>query len=356
MKSGANEKTHAGAGESTRGDCRKLFVVAAEESGPSLWRSIAAVLAPDDALLVLGPEWCLERIIAYGLSREIHCHRLASVGGSWWLAAQLRPGMSAMWSGMHRVVAGGARAQRIMRSLGCMECEVEVPRAAVSVAPISVASRLVTDGSSRGARIRREFGVADHERLVLLGGEPAEWTDARFVARAVGMAIVGGARLRMVVSPALPDIAAISSWIVHATGAAPMILDARAEEPWELHCAIDAMVIDCDGVGTAPIRCAGTRRNHPLDARWGLSDELGFVSPVSALDALAAGIPVIAHTTIELPAEHAQSAVSESLPRITRFNSDIAELCRALAAIPRRGSYSALSASQSPKSAIAASR
>ena len=170
---------------------------------------------------------------------------------------------------------------------------------------------------TRRARIRHELGIAARERAVLVAGEPSEWIDLSFIARAVGMSIVGGAPLRLVVSPRVPRVAEINGFLTKATGLAPLVVDARADRPWEILPALDAAIIDRDGAVERPVECAGWRSGEWQRLAWS-------ASPLPALWALSCGVPVFVHESIDLGARAAH-------PLVKRFGRDVAALARMLA-------------------------
>lgn len=177
--------------------------------------------------------------------------------------------------------------------------------------------------AGRRERIRRELGITPREVAVLVGCERGETVDLSFIVRAVGMAVVGGAPIRLVVSPETPRSREIDAFLRAAAGAKGVVVDARAERPWELLPALDACILDRDGALERPDVCAGWRPPERLPRTV---EEAGdAVSPLPALWALACGVRVIVHASIDLGAHAAH-------PRLARFDRDVAELARALEA------------------------
>ncbi len=304
---------------------RVLHVLVANEVGPCTLRALAREAVRGDAVLVFGPSSAVASLRRYGLAREISCENMASVGGSWWLAITLAAArLAARWRSSERVVAHGVFAQRIAHGAGCESCELVRPRELESVTPATFTrtnSTRPTDDER--ARVRRELGMHSDEYAVLIAGEPVARLDTRFLARAAAMAYVGGARMRLIASPAIPDIMEVSRRFQRTTEGALIVLDARAEEPWRLMDAVDAVLIDCDGGLHSPQQCAGGLHAHALDARLGLASLTPTLSSRPALEALNAERVVIAHESLDLGV-HASSTL------VHRFDSDIAVLARVL--------------------------
>jgi hypothetical protein len=172
-------------------------------------------------------------------------------------------------------------------------------------------------------RVRAELGMTRDECAVLVAGEPSEWLDLSFAMGAIAMARVAGRRLRPVVSPRVPRITLAARWLEGAAPAIgirgtrdPIAVDTRADRPWQLLPAMDALVLDRDGMASLPIACAGWRAPRACAG-------LDRMSSLPALWALACGVPVFAHASIDL-GRHATH------PEVVRFGADVAQLAREL--------------------------
>ena len=275
-------------------------VVCFEEAGECTLERIAREARAGDAVLVLGPEAWVETLRAFGLSREIPVARLGRADNIW------RPNQPVTDSERAgRTLCYGPGAKRLSdRQAMFAPIREELPPAPHWP-------------ETRHARIRHELGIAARERAVLVAGEPSEWIDLSFIARAVGMSIVGGAPLRLVVSPRVPRVAEINGFLTKATGFAPLVVDARADRPWEILPALDAAIIDRDGAVERPVECAGWRSGEWQRLAWS-------ASPLPALWALSCGVPVFVHESIDLGARAAH-------PLVKRFGRDVAALARMLA-------------------------
>lgn len=173
----------------------------------------------------------------------------------------------------------------------------------------------------RRERIRRELGLAPRDIALLVGCERGETVDLSFIVRAVGMAVVGGAPIRLVVSPETPRWTEVDAFLRAAAGAKGVVVDARAERPWELLPALDGCILDRDGALERPDVCAGWRPPERLPRTAAEAGDA--VSPLPALWALACGVRALVHASIDLGAHAAH-------PFVTRFDRDVAELARAL--------------------------
>ena len=309
-----------------------LHVVALEEAGPCTLRALAQSARAGDSVLVLGARRGVDALREYGLARTVACENVLRVGGSWRLCVRA---IAAAAKGFNRITAYGVRAQQIMHRAGCLHC---------ARGHLDASAHVSARCDDNRASLRRALGIAAHEAAVLVVAEPAAWTDLRFIAHGASMAYVGGARIRLIVSPNVPALAEAGSWMTRAAGELALHADERAEEPWQLLDAIDGIIMDRDGGVEAPVRCIGDRTRHPFDARWKLS--LGTPSPLPALVALGAGIPALVHSDIDLGA-HSTS------PLVTRFDRNIAALARAFAAVAQRVPHAH---TLQPSSASAASR
>lgn len=286
-----------------------------EEAGECTLDRIARAARPGDSVLVLGPEPWSEALRAVGLPRDVAIITVGRTGGAWRFDPVHDPRAAAPM-----VLAYGPQAQRVSGR-----------GAALAQAPDTLPTAPDWPKARRD-RIRRELGIAPLERALLVAGEPSEWIDLSFVARAVGMAFVGGAPLRMVVSPRVPRIAEVDAFLGKATGSAPIIVDARADRPWELLPALDGAIVDRDGAVERPVDCAGWRAGAWQDRGW-------RVSPLPALWAIACGVPAFVHESIDLGAHGLH-------PGVTRFARGIAPFADALgrlAATQRENKASAAS-------------
>ena len=275
-------------------------VVCFEEAGECTLERIAREARAGDGVMVSGPEAWVEALRAFGLSREIPVARLGRADNIW---RRIQPVTESQRAA--RWLCYGPQAKRLAdRSAMLAPIREELPPKPQWP-------------EARRARIRHELGIAARERAVLVAGEPSEWIDLSFIARAVGMAFVGGAPLRLVVSPRVPRIAEINGFLTKATGFAPLVVDARADTPWEILPALDAAIVDRDGAVERPGECAGWRSGEWQRLAWS-------ASPLPALWALSCGVPVFVHESIDLGARAAH-------PRVKRFGRDIAALARMLA-------------------------
>ena len=306
---------------------RVLHVLAADEVGPCTMRAIVANATPADAVFVFGPSTALTQLRTHALARSIPCDHLASIGGSWRLALWIATrSMRQRFLRAERVIAYGARAECLTRAAGCERCEHAALPAMNSMdfnaSDVNKSDTVAIRADQRN-RLRRELGIAQHEFAILIAGEPVARMDTRFIVRSAAMAYVGGAPIRLIASPAIPAVFEVSRRFQRTTDCHPMLLDSRAEEPWRLFPAIDAVISDCDGGVNSPVQCMGGQQEHALDARYGLSSLTNTMSALPALLALDAGLPVFAHESLDL-GERAHS------PRLQRFGSDIAVLARAM--------------------------
>ncbi len=309
-----------------------LHVVALEEVGPCTLRAIAHIARAGDSVLVLGARSAVDALRAHGLPRAVRCDNVLRIGGSWRLCGAA---IAAATAGFDRITAYGVRAQQIMHRVGCHRCTRGLLDATALVSVRCDENR---------ASLRRALGIGADEAAVLVAAEPAAWTDLRFIAHGASMAFVGGARIRLFVSPRVPALSEAGSWMTRAAGELALHADARAEEPWQLLDAMDALILDRDGGVEAPVRCIGDRTRHPLDMSWNLG--LGVSSPLPALLAVSAGIPALVHSDIDL-GTHATS------PLVTRFDRNIAALARAFAMVSQRVTQAR---TLQPSNASAASR
>lgn len=367
------------AGDSAR-SAPTLHVFACEESGGCTLERIAREAGPGDEVLAFGPRsesaFLRDRRLPQPLSAGIDMRVIAPVGGGW--ATVLPEGLESL-AGIASSGADGS--QGVARLGGFVERALATwraarhgtvddsrrprfygPRARALFARLAPAeSRAQPDGRDAGvpdalpsapawsegrrARVRRELGLSPREVAILLAGDPSDWIDGSFVARAVGMAFVSGAPLRLVVSPRMPRAAEIARFLVAATGAPAPIVDARADTPWEILPALDAGIVDRDGRATQPVACRGARSSE-IDAP-GAQDG---VSALPALWALACAMPVFVHAQVEMgrhaAAVREEAASPSSEPARTmrgvpgqgllrRFGDEVAPLAHALATLAR---------------------
>ncbi len=279
-------------------------VVCFEESGDCTLERVVREARVGDSVVVLGPQSYVEALRALGLAREIPIGRFARVGNEWRLA--LPPGGA---EPIGRTLCHGPQAKRLSdrTALRAPIGEDLPPRPHWP--------------EGRRERIRRELGITAREIAVLVGCERAETVDLSFIARGVGMAVVGGAPIRLVVSPETPRWTEVDAFLRAAAGAKGVVVDARAERPWELLPALDGCILDRDGALERPDVCAGWRPPERLPRT--VSDAGDAVSPLPALWALACGVRAIVHASIDLGPRGAH-------PRLKRFDRDVAELARGL--------------------------
>jgi hypothetical protein len=299
--------------------CR-VHVVCFEESGSCVLERIARTARPGDRVLSLGPESWAFGLRALGLPSGVEIESIGRAYGRYAVAGRVRQGMA---------LAYGPRAARAT--------------GAALIGPPAELPVVATWPAERRARLRRELGVQPNEHAVLVAGEPSEWLDLSFAMRAVAMARVAGRQLRPVVSPRAPRLAAVARCLEGAAPSPssrdrrePIAVDDRADRPWELLPAVDAIVLDRDGLATHPIACAGWRGYavglSPLEVSPGEippgetpPGEMPpwEMSPLPALWALACGVPVFAHASIDL-GRHGTH------PLVVRFADDVAQLARDL--------------------------
>ena len=277
-------------------------VVCFEESGDCTLERIAREAREGDAVLVFGPSAWVEALREFGLATGVAVDRRARVAGVWRFderRAEQSHNVSTIAYGLQawRIAGGAAVRAPFPSDLPNTPCWPE----------------------GRRARIRRELGLAPHERAVLVGCERPETVDLTFISRAVGMAIVGGAPLRLVVSPVTPRWQEVDAFLRTAAQCKGTIVDPRAERPWELLPALDGCILDRDGALERPDICRGWRRAESLPRT---EMEAGdSVSAQPALWALACGLQTFAHASINL-------GLHASHPRVTRFDRNVAELAR----------------------------
>ena len=307
-----------------------VHVVSFEDCGDCTLRELARSTVSGDDVLVLGPEVFARRLVEFGLSRDVGLHRVGRCAGRW-RQAEIAKALQKL--------GGDSRGNRETVLHGCVTrqplagCDVHPgerlvahPFAGNEFTRVAGVPEVLPESApapeNRRARLRRELGLAPFDIAILLANEPANWVDLGLVARAIGMAhvaLVGsGVRLRLIASPATPRVLERSRFLCDAVGAAEIILDARAERPWELLAAVDALLVDQDGLVTDPVSCAGDR--CPASLAVGPM----MPSPLPALWGLAAERPTFVHASISL-------GVHESGPRaslIHRFADDVAALSR----------------------------
>lgn len=273
-----------------------LHVVCFEEAGECTLERIAREAQPGDRVAALGPERFARRLRALGLPESV---ALESVGRA---AGRPFDRLPAPGGPQPGAIAYGPRA----RALTPGARMAAVPDALPVAAPWT---------PERRARVRRELGLSAGEFAVLVCGDPVSWIDISFASRACTMARVGGAPVRLVASPDTARIAAASEFFETTAHGRPIVVDPRADKPWELLPALDAAVLDADGVGDRPVDCAGWRRGPGL-----------VPEPMSALPALwsiAFGRPAAVHASIELGAHAAH-------PLVGRFDDDVASFARVI--------------------------
>lgn len=275
-------------------------VVCFEEAGECTLERIAREARAGDEVVVFGPEAWSEELRTLGLSREIPITRFGRVHNEW-RPALPSPGQERAG----RTLAYGSQAKRLAGR-------------AATLAPIPEGLPPKPHWpEGRRARIRRELGIAAHERALLVAGEPSEWIDLSFTTRAFGMAAVGGAPIRLVVSPRVSRAAEIDVFLTKAAATAPLVVDARADRPWEILPALDGAIVDRDGAQARPLECAGWRSGAWQEQEW-------RVSPQPALWALSCGVPAFVHESIDLGARAWH-------PLVKRFDRSVAGLARLLA-------------------------
>jgi hypothetical protein len=274
-------------------------VVCFEEAGECTLERVVREARAGDEVMVFGPEAWSNALRNLGLAREIPIGRVARIDSEWRLSSSWAESAPAA-----RTVGYGAQATRLADGA-----------AMLAGIPDGLPPRPQWPDGRRD-RIRRELGIKSREQGFLVAGEPSEWIDLSFIARAVGMAKVGGAPLRLVVSPRVPRIAEIGSFLSRAAGVPPLVVDARADRPWEILPALDGAILDRDGGLERPVECAGWRSGDWQRHAWSMS-------PLPALWALSCGVPACVHESIDLGA-HAEH------PLVRQFGRDVAGLARIL--------------------------
>lgn len=296
----------------------RLHVVCFEEAGDCTLERIAREATAGDTVLVLGPQAFAANLRAFGLHDQVRvlvCPRRAMFGfdsiQSVWTAERARA------HGVHPRIAYGVRAMRVCEQL-LDSVDAQSPIELAATPETLPPAREWPEG--RRARIRRELGLSPHEIGVLVAGDPAEWIDLSFATRGIAMATVTGAPIRMIVSPRSARRETMGVFLEQAAHGKPIIVDERADRPWEILPAIEALVLDQDGVATNPLSCIGWRQ-----PRFMRESDVApqSMSPMPALWALACGKPALVHASVDLGA-HASHAL------VTRFDSDVAQLAREL--------------------------
>ena len=330
---GASVVPHA---DAVRGS---VHVVSFEDCGDCTLREIALRAMPGDDVLVLGPEIFAKRLIELGLSRDVGLHRVGRCAGRW-RQSEITKALVKLDGNQPRSREGSREGSRATVLHGCVQrqpcasCNVDVDERPAAHPIIGydftrvggipeTLPVLAPPPENRRARLRRELGLASFDIAILVANEPATWVDMGLVARAIGMAhvaLVGsGVRLRLIASPAAPRVMERSRFLSDAVGAAEIILDARAERPWELLAAVDALWVDQDGLVTDPVSCAGDRCRASLAVGPRMS------SALPALWGLVAERPTFVHASISLGVHESGSHAS----LIHRFADDVAPLSRA---------------------------
>ena len=295
-----------------------VHVVCFEEAGECTLERIAREAAPGDRVLVLGPERFALRLREFGLHDDVAVESIGRRAGRGYGEA-LRSGGAPRRRSASRDTdprTGGRTICYGRRAL------VEVPEGHSVAVPDSLpAAPAVTP--ERRARIRRELGLGAGEFALLVAGDPAEWIDLSFASRACTMARVAGAPVRMVASPRSARIAEASGFFEQTAHGKPIVVDPRAERPWELLPALDGSLLDADGVGEQPVLCRGWRVGGAVIPQP--------MSPLPALWSLAFGKPAAVHRAIDLGMHAAH-------PGVARFGDDVAELARAIHAFANSAS------------------
>lgn len=284
-------------------------IVCFEEAGECTLERVAREAVVGDRVVAIGPErWAIE-LRALGLAEGVEIGSIARAALPGGLRDALRRATGGSDSNAVRLIAYGTRAR------GLAAASTDHPVDLAAVAPLPPEPHWP---EGRRARIRRELGLAPGDFAMVIGGDPSEWIDPSFPTRAMAMARVAGVRLRTIASPRIPGIDRASEFFARATEGPGFIIDARADRPWELLPATEALVLEGDGLATRPSECGGWRSFGREGARWD-----GGVSPLPALWALACGRPALVHASVEL-GRH------EGDPRIVRYDRDVAALARAI--------------------------
>ncbi|MEY3025849.1 MAG: hypothetical protein RLZZ238_746 [Planctomycetota bacterium] len=296
-----------------QGAAGTMHAVCFEEAGECTLRYIASVARAGDRIVVLGPRSFAARVRSYGGGGGAEIRvvpRTAPFG-------YLRLARACEGFAVDRTVAYGTIAQRsVERALGAREGSVRRAGPWIGAAPLPVAA---TWPAARRERMRRTWGVRAGESVLLIAAECPEWLDLGFVSSSITMARASGARLRVAVAPGTPRLPTHERLMTAASDAEPAIVDARFARPWDSYPAVDVVLVDRDGALTHPSACAGWRMRGPFERALGAQP----VSPLPALWALAYGIPVAVHASIDL-GEHAAN------PLVSTFDDDVASLARAL--------------------------
>lgn len=341
-----------------------VHILCFEEAGDCTLERVAREARPGDAVAVYGPAAFVERLRGFGLKDGVVVAHSNRVAGSWWMAHGARALEDELRAALEtalgadrtrnpdaplRRIAYGPRAQWLSARdargpfnarppfplpdpveaeaapLACVPAALPMLVAATG-APAAAASGATPDAiawpEGRRARMRRELGILPHECAVLVAGDPSEWIDLHFATRALAMARVGGAPLRMVVSPRSARVAQMSAFLASASQSRPIVVDERADRPWELRPALEASIHDQDGVATLPLHCKGWRELAEGERSFAAQP----MSPLPALWSLACGRPAFVHESIEL-------GVHAAHPLVHRFGDDVAQLARGLHAL-----------------------
>ncbi|MBL9149321.1 MAG: hypothetical protein JNM94_11560 [Phycisphaerae bacterium] len=178
-----------------------------------------------------------------------------------------------------------------VRAIGA---DVAARFAGLSPTPIDVFGPVGVDPSrlhSDRRAIRRRWGARPDECVVGLLGEPADRVDARRIAQLVGIAAVRGERVRLVVHPAACRREATERWLAGIDIPNFLIVDESIARPWDVVAGLDVASFGADAAIAAGRLGFGSRlaglgclfRARP-----------GPVSPLPALWARAAGVPIVA--------------------------------------------------------------
>ena len=278
-----------------------LHVVNFEESADCTLERIARESHHGDVVLVLGPEAFAARLRSFGLAPGVGIRIVGRSAGRFRKLPVVGIGSGALAHGL--------------RARSAVDESMKLAGVPESLPPTSPWT------SEHRARVRRALGLAAHEFALAIAGEPSDWIDPSFTIRAASMARVAGVPIRLLASPRTPRIAKLGGFFEQAALGQPIIVDERIDRPWEIFPALDAIVADQDGAATMPPECMGWRRLR--DGERAIPAQP--MSPLPALWALACGIPVFVHASIDLGA-HAEHAL------VHRFIDDVAQLAREIQA------------------------
>lgn len=204
-----------------------------------------------------------------------------AAGAVAWLGSREEVDRTDRWaSGLPLLCASGPA---MCETGGCRACPVETTAELLEPAVLPAAP----ESTHPRAALHRRWGCASGELVLGLLNEPVEFADARLACYAAAIACVGGRRCRVVLHPLARGAERWMAWS-HATGLnGAVVLDPELAEPWRVAAGLDAVLV------------AGITRVD--GARPGGVGRCLAASPLPALEAMAAGVPVITEQWELLP-------------------------------------------------------